>query len=251
LNHASKPPKAEAPTAQLVKAEKNWRDLPTFDLSDPAPLTSFIPLDPQPPLSSSLDDGIIATSLEQLSGGIWDPWANGRFYIDLSHSEYSQNKQLGVHWATKSNSSQNGKGSINSSIPDGGKVTNKKCLGVITCTSEDCDFVYRPQVSPGNLSKQLQKPCNSCSGSLVHIPCSSRSYLIRYGQLGDDISTLKYRYINGFPHNHSRIPSVTRTTATEEKKFLAAYQNHPDATPSQIMAGRKTFSSGRAGGVGG
>ncbi|KAF5379616.1 hypothetical protein D9757_009228 [Collybiopsis confluens] len=232
-NYSSKP-QAEV---NIIKPEKNWRDLPAFDLSNPAPQTSFIPLDPQPSSSSSLDDGIIATSLEQLPGGIWDPWANGRFYINLSHLEYSQNKQLGVHWATKNNSSQNGKGSTNSSYLDGGKITNKKCLGVVTCSGEDYDFVYRPRVSPENLAKQLENPCANCSASLIHVPCNSRSYLIRYGQLGNDTSTLKYRYINGSPHNHSRIPNVTRTTATEDIKFLAAYQSRPDATPSQMMAG--------------
>ncbi|KAF5365157.1 hypothetical protein D9757_011758 [Collybiopsis confluens] len=232
-NYSSKP-QAEV---NIIKPEKNWRDLPAFDLSNPAPQTSFIPLDPQPSSSSSLDDGIIATSLEQLPGGIWDPWANGRFYMNLSHLEYSQNKQLGVHWATKNNSSQNGKGSTNSSYLDGGKITNKKCLGVVTCSGEDCDFVYRPRVSPENLAKQLENPCANCSASLIHVPCNSRSYLIRYGQLGNDTSTLKYRYINGSPHNHSHIPNVTRTTATEDIKFLAAYQSRPDATPSQMMAG--------------
>lgn len=158
--------------------------------------------------------------------------------MDLSHSEYIQTKQLGVHWATKNSSSYKEKGTVHSTSPDGGKVTNKKCLGVITCINKHCDLVYRPKVAPANLSKQLQGVCACNNHSpLLHTSCNSRSYLIRFGQVGNDTSSLKYRYINGTPHNHSRIPNVARTTAKEDKQFFAAYENRPNATPTDLMTG--------------
>jgi hypothetical protein len=68
-----------------------------FDLSNPAKLTSFVPMDPQPSPGSTLDPGVVATSLALIQGGEWDPWANGHFCIDLTHDEFIQSKQLGVH----------------------------------------------------------------------------------------------------------------------------------------------------------
>ena len=88
---------AVVPSGSDQKSKKNWRDLPTFDLSNPARLTSFAPLDPQPFSSTTLDVGAVATSLTRIEGGEWDPWANGPFCLDLTHDEFIQSKQLGVH----------------------------------------------------------------------------------------------------------------------------------------------------------
>ncbi|KAJ3727855.1 hypothetical protein C8R42DRAFT_638950 [Lentinula raphanica] len=67
------------PSLQLPQTSKNWTELPTLDLSNPAPLTKFIPLDPQPPYSCEFDNGIVATALSHLPNGEWDSWPNGRF----------------------------------------------------------------------------------------------------------------------------------------------------------------------------
>ncbi|KIK51580.1 hypothetical protein GYMLUDRAFT_251958 [Collybiopsis luxurians FD-317 M1] len=211
------------------KLKKSWRELSSFDLSNPAKLTSFVPLDPQPLSGTSLGAGAIATSILNMEGGEWDSWANGCFWDDVTHEEFTQTKNLGVHWATKNSSFRNGKGSVHSSTVDGAKVTAKKCLGVIACSNESCGAIFCPRVSPENLAKQQAR--------LEYHPCESRSYLIRYGQIGNDISTLRYQYINGPPHSHSRIPDIAHTTAAEDKRFKAAYESCPKATPTQIMAG--------------
>jgi hypothetical protein len=55
------------------KLKKSWRELSSFDLSNPAKLTSFVPLDPQPLSGTSLGAGAIATSILNMEGGEWDP----------------------------------------------------------------------------------------------------------------------------------------------------------------------------------
>ncbi|KAF9063257.1 hypothetical protein BDP27DRAFT_1427070 [Rhodocollybia butyracea] len=120
------------PTAPVVTAPqpRNWTEIPSFDLTNPALQTSFIPLDPQPPSETQLDQGVIATSLENLNGGEWDPGA----------------------LATKGNSSYNGKGSIHSPDIAGGKPHSKCCR---TTSAEDKRFTStysnRPKVTPTQL----------------------------------------------------------------------------------------------------
>jgi hypothetical protein len=241
-------PVASHPATSHPKPEKNWTDLPSFDLSNPAKCTPFVPLNPQPPSACKFDQGVIATSLANIEGG-WNEWVNGPFWIEVTHEEFVQTKRLLQHWATKGNSSDNGKGSVHSPTPAGGKVTNKKCLGVLEC--QECGAITRPQVNFNGLQKQLSTPCTviGCGGAQKHVPCLSRSYLIQYGQIGDDTMTSRYHYINGTDHMHSRIPTVARTTAYEDKKFQAAYENCPRATATQMMAGApapKGFGPGAA-----
>ena len=127
---------------------KSWTDLPGFDLSNPAKLTLFTPLDLQPPSECELDTDIIAVSLDSLEGGEWNPWANGYFRLDLTHSEYRETKNLSVHWATKANTSYRWNSSINSPSVAGGVIMNKKCLGVILCTNKGCSHkVIHPKTT--------------------------------------------------------------------------------------------------------
>ncbi|KAJ3963534.1 hypothetical protein EV361DRAFT_874789, partial [Lentinula raphanica] len=223
------------PSLQLPQTSKNWTELPTLDLSNPAPLTKFIPLDPQPPYSCEFDNGIVATALSHLPNGEWDSWPNGRFRLDLTHSEFMMTKRLAVQWATKTNTTRKSNSSILSTTVANGKVTNKKCLGVISCSN--CNYIGRPQVEKTGLDKQLASPCPGCGSALQHDICSSRSFLIAWGQISGDITTTQYRYINGTPHIHSRLPHVVRTSAAEDKKFQKIYEARPNATTTQLMAG--------------
>ncbi|KAJ3870347.1 hypothetical protein F5051DRAFT_434675, partial [Lentinula edodes] len=179
---------------------------------------------------------VIATLLGNLQGGEWDPWPNGRFRLDLTHTEYMATKRLAVQWATKSNTTRSRNSSVGSSTIAGGKILNKKCLGVLICTVEGCQFIGRPQVESAGLQKQLSARCH-CGGQLKHDHCSSRSYLITWGQQDGDISTTQYRYINGTAHTHSRLPGVVRTTAAEDQRFCTVYENRPNATSTQLMVG--------------
>ncbi|KAK7439576.1 hypothetical protein VKT23_017503 [Stygiomarasmius scandens] len=68
---------------------KNWTDLPTLNLSDPAPDTTYVPLDPQPDKSeqTEFDQKVIFTSLTKLEGGVWAPWSQGRFALNLTYQQ--------------------------------------------------------------------------------------------------------------------------------------------------------------------
>lgn len=100
-----------------------------------------------------------------------------------------------------------GKGSVESPTTCGGKVSCRKCLGALKCTDNNCPVVVRPVTGgPAKIREQLTCSCQ-CGGGLKHIQCASRSTTIQWGQIGDDISTRKYRYINGAEHNHSRFPN--------------------------------------------
>ncbi|KAJ3803641.1 hypothetical protein F5876DRAFT_71283 [Lentinula aff. lateritia] len=211
-------------------------NIPSIDLFNPAALTTFIPLDPQTLSVCEFDQGVIATLLGNLQGGEWDPWPNGRFRLDLTHTEYMATKRLAVQWATKSNTTRSQNSSVGSSTIAGGKILNKKCLGVLICTVEGCQFIGRPQVESAGLQKQLSARCH-CGGQLKHDHCSSRSYLITWGQQDGDISTTQYRYINGTAHTHSRLLGVVRTTAAEDQRFRTVYENRPNATSTQLMVG--------------
>ena len=207
----------------------------------PAKLTSFIPSHPQPESETRFDQGIVFTSLDKLNEGEWPVWPSGPFALDISHQDFEETRKLQVLWATQSSSVNGGKGSFESPTTFGGKVSCRKCLGVLQCTEDSCPVVLRPVTGgPAKIEAQLACKCQ-CGADLKHIECASRSTIIQWGQIGDDISTRKYRYINGAKHNHSRFPNPARTTTAEDKRFQAAYKVRPKATATQMMVGAPTI----------
>jgi hypothetical protein len=114
------------------------------------------------------------------------------------------------------------------------------CQGVIRC-SNDCGQISRPKIDPRAQSQQLSDPCAGCQADLTHDLCGSVSWLLVYGQKGDDLTTRKYLYINGPLHNHARFAHVPRTVALEEKKWKKSSRYHTlNTTPSQAMVGKET-----------
>lgn len=59
-----------------------------LDFTDPAPLTAFTPVDPQPlaQCRNLCDSGVIFTSIDKLGG--WDGWPSGRFAMDLTSMSF-------------------------------------------------------------------------------------------------------------------------------------------------------------------
>ncbi|KIK53021.1 hypothetical protein GYMLUDRAFT_250730 [Collybiopsis luxurians FD-317 M1] len=212
-----------------------------LDLSTPAPLSSFTPLDPQPmaEFRNNCDSGVIFTSLENLTAG-WDGWPSGQFALDLTHKEFLSTKGLQVHWATR-NSGGDRIGQCNSVNIYGGKISTKQYLGVIHCTNPECKIVTRPHVkSVAQCLHQLSTSC-SCGASLVHAQCNSKSYLICWDQVGNDSSTTKYCYINGDAHTHSRLPHAIHFSKQEEEKFQSLVNRHPSLGPAALVVGPKTL----------
>ncbi|KAF5371934.1 hypothetical protein D9757_011489 [Collybiopsis confluens] len=220
-----------------------------IDLSNPAPLSQFISLDSQSQSEARnlCDLGVNFTSLDKLVGG-WNGWPSGKFAFNLSHEEYHNTKNLQVHWATR-NIGGDRKGSRNSLTLDGGKMSHKDCLGIMHCENPTCSIITRPFVkSNADRKHQLETPC-SCGAVLQYFPCGSRSHLIIWGQIGDDVTTAKYRYVNGDAHLHSQIPHVKHFGKNEEQEFQKLVNLHPNLGPAALMLGPKTidgYGSGAA-----
>ncbi|KAF5368795.1 hypothetical protein D9757_012291 [Collybiopsis confluens] len=207
-----------------------------LDLSNPALLSSFTPLDPQPmaEFRKLYDDGVVFTSLSNLVGG-WNGWPSGRFAMNLTHGQFVSTKALQVNWATR-NSGGDRTGQSSSPNIYNGKVSSKQCLGLIHCTSPDCQIISRPRVkSEADRIHQLSGVC-SCGPF-----CNSKSHLICWGQIGNDINT-KYRHINGDAHIHSRLPHVIHFSKQEEEKFFSLVNNHPSLGPAALVVGPKTIT---------
>ncbi|KAF5342948.1 hypothetical protein D9758_014967 [Tetrapyrgos nigripes] len=81
------------------------------DLTDPARLTTFVPLEspPAPQCRHKNDMSVPFTRIDLLEGGFWNGFPNGKFAIDLDYSTFSAHKNLAVQWATRGSSGANGK----------------------------------------------------------------------------------------------------------------------------------------------
>ncbi|THU75709.1 hypothetical protein K435DRAFT_880309 [Dendrothele bispora CBS 962.96] len=231
------PPEAKITTNVAHNSNPySWKSL---DLSDPAPTTKFTPLAPQLKAlcRNNRDSGVLFTSLELLEGEQWTNWPSGPFAMDFNHREFEASKSLQVHWATRSGSGSNGRGhghgSHSSSTIDGGFETFKQCLGVMTCRRSTCRIITRPKTTPAGRERQTLCQCGS---KLTHRTCDSKSYLISWGEVGDDITTRKYRYINGSKHNHSQLSHIHHLGPKEQVEFDELYNRMgSNAKPSRYL----------------
>ncbi|KAF5366403.1 hypothetical protein D9758_009732 [Tetrapyrgos nigripes] len=232
------PPAPPRPTNQAVYP---------VDLTDPARLTAFVPLEPQPApeCRHNNDLNVLFTRVDLLEGGFWNGFPNGRFAIDLDHSTFTAHKNLAVQWATRGTTGANGKNgqsfTVNGETISHGRESYKQCLGILQCKNEHCKIITRPKIQAKILEKQINTAQCQCGASLTYFPCESRSYLIEYGQVGEDISTCKYRYINGEPHNHPRLPYVKHLTAKEAEDTREHVGNNLDKTPLEAYEGGKNL----------
>jgi hypothetical protein len=246
LHHVSGPTiSPPLPTMSVMgnagsKAPPIPHTLGPVDLTDPARLTAFVPVRPQPKAECrhGHDAGLQFTLVELLEGGFWNGWPCGPFAIDLDHATFMKHGELGVQWAVRNCQGSNGKKNRCNVYADsiaGGKESYRKCFGVLKCTSAACHIITRPKVSA--LEKQLTTETCFCGARLLHFDCGSKSFLIEWGQKGADITTRRYRYINGEPHNHSRIPYVVHMTKQEEEDSHKHIGNNMEKTALEMYEG--------------
>ncbi|SJL17932.1 uncharacterized protein ARMOST_21502 [Armillaria ostoyae] len=190
----------------------NFTRWPDIDLSDPAPFTVYIPLktQPEPEARRGIYDGVVFTALSRFPGS-WNGLPSGLFAMDVTLEDFKQTKKLQVIWETRSNGGDPDGSETASTIRDG-KISNRRCLGVLGCENPDCKVVCHPGTSLGVWDKQLEQPC-CCRYELKHFDCPSLSYPIQWSG--------GYRYINGQPHNHSCLSYVLHMTRSEEVGFQA------------------------------
>jgi hypothetical protein len=213
-----------------------------MDLTDPAPLTRYTLLDPQPIVHCRQNRGNVAmTKLRFLD---WDGWPNGPFGLICDHSQYEATRSL-----TNSGGS-NRKGSYQADSAYGGWESVRRCLGVFRChcngSQPQCQVVTRPQTHKG-ISWQLENQKCSCGGSLYHVKCLSTSYIITWGRSGSDKSTQMYLYINGDAHNHSRHSQVIHMTPQEQADVKKLADEYYDKKPIQLLLGPKTANGRKPG----
>ncbi len=173
-----------------------------------------------------LHAGVVFTALSHIPGG-WNGWPSGLFAMDVSPEEFNQTKRLQVNWATRFNGGDSS-GLETASTIAGGKITNRRCLGVVRCENTECKVICRPGTTPAIRDRQVQHPCR-CGFELNHFECPSRSFLIQWSG--------GYRYVNGMPHNHSRLSYVLHMTRSEEHEFKELVETHPHLGPAALMLG--------------
>ncbi len=149
--------------------------------------------------------------------------------MDVSLEDFEQTKKLQVNWATRNNRGDIDGSEMAPTIRDG-KISNRRCLGMLHCENPDCKVVCCPGTSPGVRDKQLEQSCR-CGFELKYFDCPLRSYLIQWSG--------GYQYINGQPHNHSRLSYILHMTHSEEVEFQALVETHPNLGPAALMLGPK------------
>ncbi|PBK88252.1 hypothetical protein ARMGADRAFT_937709, partial [Armillaria gallica] len=88
----------------------------------------------------------------------WNGWPSGLFAMDVSPEEFNQIKRLQINWATRFNGSDSS-GLETASTIAGGKITNRRCLGVVRCENPQCKVICRPGTTPAIRDRKLQHPC--------------------------------------------------------------------------------------------
>ncbi len=218
-------PSLENTQANIPHDFTHW---PEINLSDPAPLMIYNPLktQPAPEAHRGIDAGVVFTTLSHIPGG-WNGWPSGLFAMDVSPEEFNQTKRLQINWATRFNGGDSS-GLETASTIAGGEITNRQCLGVVWCENPQCKVICRPGTTPAIRDRQLHNPCR-CGFELNHFECPSRSFLIQWSG--------RYRYVNGMPHNHSRLSYVLHMTRSEEHEFKELVETHPHLGPVALMLG--------------
>ncbi|KAJ7658759.1 hypothetical protein DFH06DRAFT_442939 [Mycena polygramma] len=159
----------------------------------------------------------------------WDGWPDGDF-TRLFPLEYVEaNNNLHVHWACQTLGGSTSGGSAHADTWQEGKVTRRRCWGVIECTNRRCPIVVRPQSRKTGIDKQLSVEC-SCGSELIHHPCDVTSILHTFNG--------GVHYQNGGTHDHVR-PTVRLHMSRKEKDELGRIvEENPGAGPLKLLVGR-------------
>ncbi|KAJ6484866.1 hypothetical protein C8R45DRAFT_1147891, partial [Mycena sanguinolenta] len=157
----------------------------------------------------------------------WDGWPDGNFTSTFPLDFVEAHDNLRIHWACEILGGTTG-GSVHSETWKDGKITRRKCQGIIECTSSTCNILVRPQTRTAGIHKQLSKAC-SCGGALIHHPCGVVSTLHTYKH--------GVRYDNGGDHLHARPTVRLHMSKKENNEFSKIVEHNPTAGPLKLLVG--------------
>ncbi|KAJ6523273.1 hypothetical protein DFH09DRAFT_1420994, partial [Mycena vulgaris] len=157
----------------------------------------------------------------------WDGWPDGDFSATFSMPFVEQHDNLHVHWASAPLGGRGG--STEAPTWEGGKVTRRRCQGVIECESDACAVVTRPQTRRTGIEKQLAQAC-ACGEKLVHHACDVVSVLHTFQ---DGV-----HYQNGGTHDHSRPTVRLHMGKKERQEFTRIVRDQPATGPLRLLVGR-------------
>ncbi|KAF7377270.1 hypothetical protein MSAN_00147300 [Mycena sanguinolenta] len=157
----------------------------------------------------------------------WDGWPDGNFISTFPLNFVEAHDNLRVHWACEILGGTTG-GSVHAETWKDGKITRRKCQGIIQCTSTTCNILVRPQTRAAGIHKQLSKAC-SCGGALIHLPCGVVSTLHTYKH--------GVRYQNGGDHLHARPTVRLHMSKKENNEFSKIVEQNPTAGPLKLLVG--------------
>ncbi|KAJ7884708.1 hypothetical protein B0H13DRAFT_2537126 [Mycena leptocephala] len=157
----------------------------------------------------------------------WDGWPDGDFSRIFPLEFVEAHDNLRVHWACETLGGSGG--SAQAETWADGKVTRRRCQGIIECTSRACNIIVRPQTRAKGITKQLSQPC-SCGEDLVHYPCNVISTLHTFK---DGV-----HYRNGGFHAHARPTVRLHMSRKERDDFGKIVEQNPAAGPIKLLVGR-------------
>ncbi|KAJ2987766.1 hypothetical protein NUW54_g9329 [Trametes sanguinea] len=153
---------------------------------------------------------------------LWDGCPDGDFEDTYSLEDYQRTKQLQVHWACIT--SGLGKGSAQAEKWTDGRLSERRCQGIIQCDNFECQVIIRPKVSHARITNQTSMPC-ACGGklSLLKPTCPSRQKLYKFKH------GVHFRHYG--IHNHPRPTHILHLRPDEEAEFRQLVSSHPKAGP--------------------
>ncbi|KAH7875731.1 uncharacterized protein C8R40DRAFT_1146714, partial [Lentinula edodes] len=149
----------------LSAADAGLNTVPSINIVPPTPVLGSVVLPSQQTAKST------SPSEYQLAGKknpllspnttpeSWDGWLDGNLEADFTWEELAQTGDLRVHWARKDYGSRAGVGNAFAEHWSAGKKNTRSCLGVISCTNEQCLTIIRPHslidINPDTTPSQL------------------------------------------------------------------------------------------------
>ena len=122
------------------------------------------------------------------------------------------------HWAAKVRGGDR-RGDTSAGTWERGKRSTRDCLGVIQCEVEGCDYTVRPFTTRARITKQLEKNCDICDASLIHLECDVRAVLWKWSG--------GVHYQQNATHSHKRPPRILHLSKSERKQFVQLVEQHP------------------------
>lgn len=162
----------------------------------------------------------------------WDCWPDGDFTCQLTWDEFTATNQLSEHWANRTT----GTHAPDDLVQQFGKVkaTVRSCMGVISCTNEECLRFIRPQTRKRGILKQIRALCE-CEAPLEHHSCSVTSRLYKFA------SGVIYKHSG--THGHARPARKLHLTPTEHEELRNLVIEHPKSGPLALLVGVSTRPS--------